>query len=329
MFKEFKIVCDCRESFIDQSGDYNDHFSQKSINFIIEKLSKIGYRCIHFGGINDLIKLCQNKQVLENEYFINLSDGLYHKNRRLQAPILLEILGANYSGSEPLAIALANDKATCKKVLHSSGAVRVPQDVILEKSRTINMEKLITLSFPVIVKPNLEGSSIGITQNSLKSTPAEVVQYYLTTDIHKYDSVLVEEYIKGYEVTSLLVGNNYVFPLLIRYNAKTYFENEIMDIEAKRNRQREYLHPNAYLSKECIDRIIQTTINVKECIGLRDIARVDFRVTNNEEIFFIEVNSNPVLSGSSELSAISRIYNTTEEEILNYYMQGFISRVQN
>lgn len=310
MCKEFKIVCDCREDFLQQSGEYSDHFSKKSINFIIEKFSKIGYRCIHFGGINELIVLCQNRQLLENEYFINLSDGLYQKNRRLQAPILLEILGANYSGSEPLAIALANDKATCKKVLCSSGTVRVPQDVILENSSIINTKKLNALSFPVIVKPNSEGSSIGITQDSLKSTPEEVVQYYLTTEIHKYDSVLVEEYIKGYEVTSLFVGNNYVFPLLIRYNAKTYFENEIMDIEAKRNHLREYLHPSVYLSAECIDKIIQATINVKECIGLRDIARVDFRVTNNEEIFFIEVNSNPVLSGSSELSAISRVYNS-------------------
>lgn len=332
MCVELKIVCDCRETFAGKDGNgYSDHFSQTSINFIISKIQELGYSCVHFGGINELISLCSTKKSLPNEYFINFSDGLYQKNRRLQAPILLEILDTNYSGSEPFAIALANNKSACKKILASSSIINIPEDVLIDNNNTINIDRLQRLHYPVIVKPNAEGSSIGITQRSLVLTPDDVISYYNSPDMSCFDSVLVEKYISGYEVTSLIIGNNddhIILPLLIYYNNKCYFDNEIMDIEVKRSRKRDYIHPNKLLSENCINNIMQATTEVKRYIGLRDIARVDFRITKEEEIFFIEVNSNPVLSGSSELGAICRIYNTSESQLLSYYVETFLNRVR-
>ncbi len=329
----FNIVCDCRETFVDKDKNaYNDHFSKKSINNIVNALIDLGYSSKHIGGINELIELCKTKEVLPDEYFINLSDGLSQKNRRLQAPILLEILGVHYSGSEPFAIALANDKATCKKLLSSSALFCVPKDVVIDRNQKINIEFIKELYYPVIVKPNAEGSSIGITPHSFIMSPEAVIDYYNSSEIHDFDSILVEEYVCGYEITSLIIGNNenhHVFPLLICYNSKTYFEKEIMDIEVKRSGQRKYVHPNKCLSNECVDKIINATIEVKKRIGLQDIARVDFRVTKDENIVFIEVNSNPVLSESSELGAICQIYDISQTQILDYYVKGFLSRVQN
>ena len=332
MCVELKIVCNCRESFAekDQNG-YNDHFSQTSINFITNTIQGLGYPCVYFGGINELISLCSFKKSFPNEYFINLSDGLYQKNRRLQAPILLEILETNYSGSEPFAIALANNKSACKKILAYSSIVNMPSDVLIDNNNSIDIDKLQRLNYPVIVKPNAEGSSIGITQRSLVSTPDDVILYYNSPDISCFDSILAKEYISGYEVTSLIIGNNddqIIFPLLICCGNKCYFDKEIMDIEVKQSRKRGYIHPNKFLSQNCINNIMHVTTEVKRSIGLRDIARIDFRITKDEEIFFIEVNSNPVLSGSSELGAICQIYNTTESQLLRYYVEAFLSRAQ-
>lgn len=327
---QLKIICDCRESFTNNKNAYNDHFSKKSIEHIVDLINTLGYNCIHYGGINNLIQLYNSKQKLKDEYFLNFSDGLTQKNKRLQAPILLELLEVKYSGSEPFAIALANNKHVCKKMFKNNKYIHIPNDLLIFKNE-INEINLSLLRFPVIIKPNDEGSSIGITKESLVTSKENILSY-LKTYFKSFDSALIEEYIQGYEVTSLIIGNNsnqeQILPLLIECEGKAYFDKEIMDKEAKRMRKRTYVNPSNYLSQNCITELVEATKIIKETIGLKDIARVDFRVTTDEKIYFIEVNSNPVLSGSSELGAIEKIYNISEKLVIKNYIESFLNRVQ-
>lgn len=325
-----KIICDSRESFSNSIDTYNDHFSMRSINGIVNMINSFGYDCSYFGGINELMRLCVAKKVDTSDYYINISDGLTQKNKRLQAPVLLELLGAKYSGSEPFPIALANNKYISKKIVKEDNSIKVAKDLLLI-SDLIDNKSLMQLNYPVVIKPNGEGSSIGITKNSLATNYNHAIQHIQVLQ-QDFDEILIEEYIPGYEITSLIIGNNeneHIFPLMITLEQNVFFTNTIMSSEIKKSRVRSYCKPNQYLNDDCINRIVKATKSIKKLIGLRDIARVDYRINNFGEIYFIEVNSNPVLSQSSEIGAIEELYNISSTQIIKLYVDSFISRVQN
>lgn len=327
---ELKIICDSREKLNNNANEkaYSDHFSKKSIDDIVDIINSLGYNCHHFGGIYDLIELCNRNVSLPNDYFINISDGLFQKNKRLQAPVLLELLGTNYSGSEPFAVALANNKYISKKIVNMETKICIPNDYLVVNGQINNLN---TFNYPIIIKPNDEGSSIGISKDSLIENEIDALTY-LSSFTKEFSNALIEEYVSGYEVTSLIIGNEKgekVYPLLIKVDNIAYFENLIMDKQIKMQHKRTYVNPNEYLSTKCITEIISATKSIKKCIGLSDIARVDFRIKKDETIYFIEVNSNPVLSKSSEIGEIEKIYNTSTSELIDSYIKAFINRVQN
>lgn len=326
---ELKIICDSREKLNHNANEtaYSDHFSKKSIDDIVDIIDSLGYNCHHFGGIYDLLELCNRNISLPNDYFINISDGLFQKNKRLQAPVLLELLDTNYSGSEPFAVALANNKYISKKIVKTETKVCVPNDYLVVNGQ---INKLNTFNYPIIIKPNDEGSSIGISKDSLVENEIDALKY-LNSFTKEFNNALIEEYVSGYEVTSLIIGNEKnekVYPLLIKVDNIAYFDNLIMDKQIKMQHKRTYVNPNEYLSTKCITKIISATKSIKKCIGLNDIARVDFRIKKDETIYFIEVNSNPVLSKSSEIGEIEKIYNISISELINSYIKAFINRVQ-
>lgn len=327
---ELKIICDSREKLNNNANEkaYSDHFSKKSIDDIVDIINSLGYNCHHFGGIYDLLELCNRDISLPNDYFINISDGLFQKNKRLQAPVLLELLDTNYSGSEPFAVALANNKYISKKIVNIETKICVPNDYLVVNGQ---VNKLNTFNYPIIIKPNDEGSSIGISKDSLIENEIDALKY-LSSFTKEFNNALIEEYVSGYEVTSLIIGNEKnekVYPLLIKVDDTAYFDNLIMDKQIKMQHKRTYVNPNEYLSAKCITKIISATQSIKKCIGLSDIARVDFRIKKDETIYFIEVNSNPVLSKSSEIGEIEKIYNINTSELINSYIKAFINRVQN
>lgn len=85
--KKIYIVANLREEFKNQNSFsdkyYNDHPSHKSIVFAVEQIRSLGYDAKFFGGVNELIKAYEQKQVFTpNTLFLNFSDGLDHISRK-------------------------------------------------------------------------------------------------------------------------------------------------------------------------------------------------------------------------------------------------------
>ncbi len=133
----------------------------------------------------------------------NTCEGFQGDAREAQVPGLLEMLGIPYSAGRATAMTITLDKALTKRVLASHS---LPTPHFQE---FVNLDDPLdpTLTFPLFVKPNREGTAMGITEKSLVKNITELrarVAYLLDA----YDQrVLVEEYIPGREVTCGLVGN--------------------------------------------------------------------------------------------------------------------------
>lgn len=327
-FEEYFIIANTREQFENESEislrPYSDHPSQQSINFVVEELKKVGFKTKFFGGVENLIEACHQNVSFPHTLFLNFSDGLSQASRKAQSAILLELLNVPYAGSDPLARLIAGNKAYAKKIV--SPCLEVPQSLTVFNCST----PLTSIQFPVIIKPNREGSSLGISQESICSN-SEELRERLPNLITRFHEVLVEEYIPGYEITCFVIGNkgHYYFtePIVCEYNGIRYFDNFVFGLEEKANRKRiEYLAQNILTSQQ-ITAIRTAAQTAFEMLNMHDFARVDFRLQENGKLFFVEINGNAVISETSEIGIISHELGIPFGEIVGSIIHAATERI--
>ena len=306
-FKKYYIVANTRNEFqnesLQSSRPYSDHPSEESINFVISELTKAGFETELFGGVEQLIKAYEKKQTFTDIMFLNFSDGLSHISRKAQSAILLELLNVPYAGSDPLARLMAGNKAYAKQIVAEK--LDTPKSITLFKHEPIPDN----LQFPIVIKPNREGSSLGITQESI-CTNLDQLKSRAPKLLEKFQEVLVEEYIAGYEVTCFVIGNrgNYYLtePIMCEYNGQRYFEHFVFGLEEKANRTRKEYLAREVLPTSQIEEICWSAQTAFELLNMHDFARVDFRLRRDGRLSFIEINGNAVISETSEVGVISR-----------------------
>ncbi len=132
----------------------------------------------------------------------NVAEGRRGRGREAQVPALCEMLGIPYTGSDPTTLAICLDKSLAKQILRAAGI-----DTANWQLLSTGREKLRTFRYPVIVKPNAEGTSKGITGASVVTDEAGV-RAAARVLIDRYGQpALVEEYIRGREFTVGLLGD--------------------------------------------------------------------------------------------------------------------------
>lgn len=329
---KFRIIAEVREehpSFRPGEKIYNDYVSQKSMLDLEKGIASLGYDCKYLGGMKELYQIYKSKSCLEDTIFINYNYGLPAQYKRVQSPALLELMQAKYSGADPFVSLLVNDKAYCKKVL-SNLTILSPKGYLLCNALDTNAFFASTdLELPLVIKPNMEGSSLGIDEQSFcisYNAAKEKVCNLLNT----FPQVLVEEYIEGYECTVWMIGNQPDFPLIkpliISSSQKYYFENKIFTLNDKSNHTRKYDLPSNILPSSIVTKLESLSKQIFNELGLRDYARIDFRINNNK-IYFIEANALPIFSKTSEIGAITQLYSIPYEEICHILVTTLLKRL--
>ncbi len=200
---------------------------------------------------------------------------------------LLEVMQMPYTGSDVLGCALSMDKVRSKQVWGCTG-VPTPPSLIYERGDEPR-ELLAKLSFPVMVKPAREGSSFGASRVAKSSELESAIECSLRYD----DVVLIEKWITGGEYTLGIVAGD---PLPI---IKLETPHEFYDFEAKyvANTTR-YICPCG-LSESLIKRCTILGLLAFETLSARGWGRVDFMLDSQEEPWFIELNTVPVMTDHS------------------------------
>ena len=213
--------------------------------------------------------------------------GKFGEDGTVQA--VLELLGVPYTGSGVLASALAMNKPMAKRVWHTYG-LPTPTWQVIDKEKP----ETLTLSYPVVVKPTTEGSSVGVS--IVRS--AETLQSGLA-EAFRYDpQALVETYIPGKEVTVGILGERALGAMEVV--AKGEFHS--YDVKYTAGRE-EFILP-APLPPSLYDRVLQIALTAHLALGCSGYSRVDTRINEQGEVFLLEVNSLP---GFTALSYLPRI----------------------
>jgi D-alanine-D-alanine ligase len=220
--------------------------------------------------------------------FLALHGGI-GEDGRLQA--LLELNGIRYTGTGPLGSGIAMDKDVTKRLLRDAEIPTLPWRVARAPDFSFDhaaIEELIT--FPCIVKPSRQGSSVGITVvdslEVLKDAIAEAA---------RFDSeVMIERYARGRELTISILGDEPLPPVEIRPKKGIY------DYESKYTAgMTEYLCP-APIQGELVAQAQLYAFRAFRVLKLRGYARVDF-ILAQEQLFCLEANTLPGMTATSLL----------------------------
>lgn len=329
--REYLIVCDYREKFESFASDedriYNDHYKLSDITELIQTINELGYKCEFFGGVDELLEAKKYANKYNGKIFLNFNDGLTHKHKRGQTPILLEMITNLYSGSDTFTSLLTSDKYSTNMSIAAANIAKIPKSIYVNSIYDL-LEDNITMEYPLIIKPNNEGSSIGISQENYICNFTELKKQFNLLR-NKFDSFVIEEYISGFEVTSFLVGNdNFLInqPILIGCNDSYYFERYIIGMDEKLRRKRNFCVPSKVLSSKQISSIKNVAVNIFKHLGMRDFGRIDFRI-HGDEIFLIEANTVPAISKTSDVGALCTILGITYKDFVSKLLSAINSRL--
>ena len=200
---------------------------------------------------------------------------------------VLEILELPYTGSGVLASALAMDKLRCKELLQGSG---LPTPAYMKLEETTDMNHVgATLGFPVMVKPTLEGSSIGMSKVEQESDLDDAWQVAA-----KYgNSVLAEQWIHGKEYTVAILGQK---PLpVIRLETKRDF----YDYAAKYDDDDTQYHCPCGLAEKEESQLQRMALTAFDAVGAKGWGRVDIMCDEDGQPSIIEINTVPGMTSHS------------------------------
>jgi len=190
---------------------------------------------------------------------------------------MLSLTGIKYTGSGVLASAIGMDKAMFRKVMRAEG-IPVPK---------------LTTKFQCFVKPDNQGSSVGASIARNKKELSKAIKL-----ARKYSSrVLIEEYLKGMEVTCAVLGNEN--PKALPVIEIVPLKGEFFDYESKYTESGAQEIVPARISKALTKKVQDIAIQVYKAIGCRGFGRVDFILKNNKYPVVLEINTIPGLTPMS------------------------------
>ncbi len=234
---------------------------------------------------------------LKPDLVFNIAEGLHGASREAQMPALFEMLSLPYTGSDPATLCLCLDKRRTKEIL-SQYQVPTPRFWIVDSP--IELPKRLT--YPLMVKPPLEGSSKGVTDKALVSNRQELVRQVAWVVEHYQQSALVEEFLPGREFTVALLGNGdevRVLPIVeINFAALPAGVNPIYSYEAKWVWDTEEDPLQIFSCPANLEPLLQHQIEdvcrrAFKALGCRDWCRIDVRLDAGGHPQIIELNPLP------------------------------------
>ena len=223
---------------------------------------------------------------------------------------LLELRGKKYTGSKVLASSISMDK-TMSKILFQHYGINTPKWITLTKNRfnISDVPGMIKekLGYPCVIKPNDQGSTVGLTVCKEDSEVAGAVKLALEFS----DKAVIEEFIEGHELTVGIIENTALPALEIKPKHGLY------DYECKyTSGMSEYIVP-AQIPNEVFEKLQEQALLAFHSLGCDGYSRVDFRVNSKWEIFCLEVNTLPGMTSTSLVPKMAKAVGITFDQLID------------
>ena len=307
----------------DSEAEYD---APETIDAIRDALESYGHQVLPFEATAELPRQLMETKV---DLVFNIAEGVEGRNREAAVPALCELLGIPYTGSDAATLSIALDKALSKRVLMQHG-ILTAEFQVMETGRERLSPKL---KFPLIIKPNQEGSSKGVSASASVVDDDAALRAMVRELIERYrQPALIEVYIPGREFTVGLLGDRrprVLPPMEILFKDKSN-PRPVYDFQIKQEWEKHvsYQCPADLTPAElkAVERVARETFAALDC---RDVSRVDLRMTPKGELYVIEVNPLPGLTpGYSDLCLIATAAGIDYRTLIGEILDGGLKRLR-
>ncbi len=266
---------------------------------VANELKKNGY----------LVKTCEpNKNLLivikdfKPQIIFNALHGQFGEDGYIQS--ILETIGIPYTHSGVISSAKAMDKEISKKIF-TKNKILTPKYFLYSFDKSY--KKLLTLinkrlSFPVVVKPINEGSSVNVFICTRKNLLRNLKL------LEDYNRILIEQFIPGREIQAAIIGKKKLGAIELKPKRKFY------DYQAKYNSKAKTKHIIPVdLSKKNYTKLMNITLRAHNLLGCRGVTRSDFKFYKGK-FYLLEINTQP---GMTKLSLVPEISAYTGINFIN------------
>jgi D-alanine-D-alanine ligase len=277
---------------------FSEYDSEETINSVINALKNKGHSVeaidVEYPALFSYFKKNRVDMVF------NIAEGKHGRFRESEVPAVLDYLNIPYTGSETFSLALALNKALTKKILKAEN-IPTPNFQLFVKG---DEELSADLAFPLIVKPNCEGSAKGINKTNVVNNKDELFKKVRECiDIYRQEA-LVEEFIEGKELTVGILenGKTRVLPILeidfsnCKKSGEYFYSWKMKEFQGNTELG---LVPEFYcparLDKDIEEKVKDVALRTHRAVGCLDISRTDIRLDKSNVPYVLEINPLPGL----------------------------------
>ena len=271
---------------------YFDFSYETEVQNVKNALNQLGYIICDIGNMENFQKRIVNED-LKVDLIFNMIEGFKSRNREGIVPAICEALGIKYIGTDAFGMSLTLHKFHTSLLVQSLG-ICTPESILFDfevqciDDLVNNIERK-GMMYPLIVKPNREGSSMGVTLvHGLEELENAVKNIYRNYS----QQVLCQEYILGEEMSVPMIETKEEIKILgiVGFSQSNGEELGIFTTQKKNNNL--HLQRSPMQSKQVLNKIEKDSINIFKFLKLKSYCRMDWIVKNNVP-YFLEATPLP------------------------------------
>lgn len=286
---------------------------------VYEALDKEKYIVIRYDPKTDLDRLMADASKIDLALII--LHGPFGEDGTIQG--FLDLLDIPYQGSGVLGSAIAMDKLVSKK-LYKQSNIPVPPYIAIRRGDKINPEKYVDrLGIPLIIKPVNSGSSIGMSMVKSMDSLKNAVDTAFAFD----DTILIETYIKGIELTGAVIGNDKleVFPIVEIIPDK---EHDFFDFHAKYTVDITREICPARIDENLAEKAKTYAKTAHQALSCKGYSRTDM-ILEDKDIYVLETNTIPGMTETSLFPLAAKTAGISFDRLLDRLIELGIERHKN
>lgn len=287
---------------------------------IYDGLSKISPQVTCYNSPKDF---CCNLDKHKNDVVLSIWSGIGSKFRKGLIPSICEANDICYVGADPYVHILCQDKFMTKVLASQFGLISAKSILYYTEK---DIPSIYQLQLPIVVKPNFEGGSNGISQKNLVNRYEDAIS--LTKELSKcfQQPILLEEYIEGMEISTSIIGTydeiDFMEASQLIIGEEDYYTTTLYGFEAKvqEPENRKLVSGSKFLTSD----LKKSFEQLFHQIGKTEVLRIDGRINKDGNFCLIELTPDAYLGkrGSTTFCAAQR--NISYEQMLELILQNAV-----
>lgn len=328
------ITFDLREDYQISADSllFADFCTKTEVAYMQQAMEENGYT-VHLIGNMDALMHEIRHGTFDCDLVFVADEGIASRNREIMVPALLELNHIPYVGSDAYAMGLTQNKFHTKLVCEALG-IRVPKGIYVPNEpqyrqadtlRTFLQTEMQrqALSFPLIVKPNAEGYSMGVflVENETQLTEKVLFDF----DVYK-QPVLCEQFIGGAELYVPMIGNG-AQAYALEVGVCRHADGRDIDVFTVQNKCFDPVQDSiAQLPDDVRKTLFDWSLRLHRHLECRDFSRADFKLDANGTPYLLEMNPRPGLTPNGPFETCAAGQGKSYAQIIGEIIQCAIER---